>query len=200
MTKKMWKLNLAAVLAAVVIAFHSPMLAYARALGTWEYPTLILTSAMTFVSGATETHTGTETHSGAVTFSGATTLSGGVTTTGAFILSKTALTGISTGTAITYATPYTTVMSTSNIAVAMLMTPSIATTTVYGGATGLTSGTYLVLSSTGASGVTFYDNGTLAGSQLELGAASRIVTQYDTLTLIFDATDSKWREVSYGNN
>lgn len=116
------------------------------------------------------------------------------------VLAKTSVTGISTGTALGVASSYLVVMSTSNSAVAMLMTPSISTTTTYGGATALASGTYLVISSTGSSGVTFYDNGTLSGSQLELGAASRSVTQYKTLTLIFDATDSKWREISFGSN
>jgi len=122
------------------------------------------------------------------------------TNSGLNVFGKVAITGVVASTTIPVNASYQTIMSTANGTVSITATPSIATTTVVGGATGLPSGTYLVLTSTGASGVILSDNGTLSGSQLELGAATRTITQYKTLVLIFDAVDSKWRELSFGNN
>ena len=71
-----------------VIAITPVGRAAARALGTWEYPVLILTSAQTFVNGAATTvtglqtftaansHTGVETHTGNETFTAATITTG----------------------------------------------------------------------------------------------------------------------------
>lgn len=119
---------------------------------------------------------------------------------GVSVYGKVAVTGIVTSTIVPVNSSYETVMSTSGTTVTMTSTPNISTTTVVGGAVELPSGTYLVLSSTGASGVIFQDAGTLTGSQLQLGSATRTVTQYKTLTLIYDATDHFWREISFGNN
>lgn len=48
--------------------------------------------------------------------------------------------------------------------------------------------------------VSFQDQSILAGSNLELGAASRILGKGDILTLTYDAADSVWYEVSYTDN
>ena len=46
--------------------------------------------------------------------------------------------------------------------------------------------------------VTVQDQGSLGGSNLNLGAASRVIGALDVLCLIFDGTE--WNEVSYANN
>ncbi len=122
------------------------------------------------------------------------------TITGLLIFGKVAITGIVASTTIPVNSSFETLMSTANTTVNITATPSIATTTVVGGSTGLTSGTFLILSSTGTSGVIFTDEGTLTGTRLQLGAATRTVTQYKVLTLIFDAVNSMWIEKSFGNN
>lgn len=159
--------------------------------------------AWSSVYSVTATNTGNETNGTAGTMN-ATGIGGTAaaqsTVVGVQVFGKVAITGVVSSTCIPVNSSYETIMSTSNGAVDITATPSISTTTVTFGSTELPSGTYLVLSSTGSSGAVFYDNGTLSGSQLELGAASRTVTQYDTLTLIYDATDHKWREIGYVNN
>lgn len=163
------------------------------------------TSALPFrtVYSVTATNTGNETNGTAGT-TNATGLGGTAASQSAVnglqVFGKVALTGVVSSTSIPVNSSYETIMSTSATTVTITALPSISTSTVPGGSTEIPSGTYLVLSSTGASGALFQDNGTLSGSQLELGAATRSVTQYKTLTLIYDATDHKWREISYGNN
>lgn len=49
-----------------------------------------------------------------------------------------------------------------------------------------------------ANTVTVQDQGTLANSNLELAAATRVIGAKDVLVLLFDGTD--WLEVSYSNN
>ena len=49
-----------------------------------------------------------------------------------------------------------------------------------------------------ANTVTIQDQGTLASSNLQLGATTRAITASKTLTLIFDGSD--WLEIAYGNN
>lgn len=51
-----------------------------------------------------------------------------------------------------------------------------------------------------ANSVTVQDNGTLVGSNLELGAATRLLGNGDILVLMFDSTNSLWYEVSFANN
>lgn len=48
--------------------------------------------------------------------------------------------------------------------------------------------------------VALQDQGTLASSNLQLGAASRTLGAGDILVLMFDTTDSVWYEVSFANN
>lgn len=122
------------------------------------------------------------------------------TTNGLSILGKVAITGIVTSTSIPVNSSYETLMSTDNTTVSVTALPSISTTTVPRGTTELPSGTYLILTSTGPSGVVLFDDGTLSGSRLQLGASTRTITQFKTLTLIYDAVDHYWREIAYGNN
>ncbi len=109
-------------------------------------------------------------------------------------------TGVNVSTIVPVNSSYETVISSGGPLV-LTSTPNISTTTVVGGSVEIPSGTFLVISSTAATNsVTFQDAGTLTGSQLQLGAATRAVSQYKTLTLIYDATDHFWREIAYGNN
>ena len=50
-----------------------------------------------------------------------------------------------------------------------------------------------------ANTVTLQDNGTLPGSNVFLGAATRILGQGDTMLLTWDTTDACWYEVSFNN-
>ncbi len=69
--KKSLKLSAAAVLAAVVLSFVSPLRpAWATSLGYWLYPVFGLSSSQTMTSAATETHSGAVTFSGTVTNTG----------------------------------------------------------------------------------------------------------------------------------
>lgn len=112
---------------------------------------------------------------------------------------QTSLLGIYASTVVPVTASYITVISSAGN-ILMTSTPNISTTTSVGGTTLLTSGTLLVITSTVTQTVTFQDEGTLTGSFLQLGAATRAVGQYDVLKLIYDATDGFWREVSYTNN
>ncbi len=112
----------------------------------------------------------------------------------------TAAGGVWVSSCIPVLSSYETVISSGAASVTLTSTPSISTSTIVGGTNILTSGTYLVLSSTAAAGVIFQDDGTLSGSKLQLGAATREVKIYKTLVLIYDAADGFWREISYGNN
>ncbi len=154
------------------------------------------------VYSVTATNTGSQTNGTAGTMNAAGT--GGTagslnTVNGVQVFTKVAITGIVVSTTIPVNSSYESLLSTGSTVI-LTSVPNISTTTVINGSTLLPSGTYLVLSSTAAGGVTFQDAGTLTGSQLQLGAATRTVTQYKTLTLIWDATDGFWREISYGNN
>lgn len=57
---------------------------------------------------------------------------------------------------------------------------------------------YITCGNAEANIVTVQDQGTLANSNLQLGAASRAISGKDVLVLIFDGVD--WIEVSYANN
>ncbi len=126
------------------------------------------------------------------------------TVNGLSVYGKVAIVGINVSTIVPVNSSYETVVSSGGNLV-VTATPSISTTTVVQAAgalgTELASGTYLILSSTSSTGgVTFQDAGTLSGSQLQLGAATRLVDLYNTLVLIYDATDHFWREVSFTSN
>lgn len=114
---------------------------------------------------------------------------------------ETAALGIYNSTNVPVNASFETLLS-SGAGTIIIATPSISTTTVPYGLVGIPDGTMLVLTSTAAAGggVTFQDNGTLSGSQLELGAATRTVTLNKILRLRFVSATSKWVEESYGNN
>ncbi len=57
---------------------------------------------------------------------------------------------------------------------------------------------YIITANGEANTVTVQDQGTLAGSNLQLGAANRVIGAMDVLTLIFDGTD--WLEQNYADN
>lgn len=121
-------------------------------------------------------------------------------------LSKTAIgsatgagTGIWISTTIPVTSSYETLISSQgNITITSL--PSISTGPTVGVDLEFPTGTFLILSSTSTDSVTLQDAGTLSGSQLQLGAATRAISKYKTLMLIYDATDHFWREIAYGNN
>lgn len=180
------------------------------------YPTSVLgtqtlgTSSFPWnnIYATSETVTGSM-NSGAAGSTNATGLGGTAATqntvVGLMVFGKVAVTGIVVSTTIPVNSSYETLMSTAGNAIIISATPSVSTTTVVQAAgasagTLLASGTYLVLTSTGASGVTLQDEGTLTGSRLQLGAATRAISQFKVLTLVWDATDGFWREVSYANN
>lgn len=48
--------------------------------------------------------------------------------------------------------------------------------------------------------VTLQDESGLAGSKLELGAATRVLGKGDQILLIWDNTDTKWYEIGFANN
>lgn len=122
------------------------------------------------------------------------------TNSGLQVYGKVAVTGIVASTTVPVNSSYETVQSTSNTTVSITSTPSISTTTVVNGTTELPSGTFLIITSTGASGIILTDEGTLTGTRLQLGAATRTITQFKVLTLVYDAVDHFWREVSFANN
>lgn len=106
---------------------------------------------------------------------------------------RTALSAIQASTTISVTSTFETLLSTGG-SVIVTATPSISTTSIK-------DGTFLVLASTSTtSPVVLQDNGSLSGSQLELGAASRTISGNATLTLIFDLTLSKWKEIAFSAN
>ena len=110
----------------------------------------------------------------------------------------TGTTGVHTSTTIPVTTPFETVIS-SGLLILMAATPTVATTTAVSGPTALAGGTLLILTSTSATGgLIFQDEGTLTGSLLQLGAATRTVDQHNTLVLIFDSVAGYWKEIAFG--
>lgn len=109
-------------------------------------------------------------------------------------LTRSSIVGISTQTTTLNPTnAYVSFLSTGGT-VNLTAVPSISTINVM-------DGEFLMLYSTSTSNpVVVQDNGTLSGSLLELGAATRTITQLKRLFLQFDATLGKWVEVAYGNN
>lgn len=78
-------------------------------------------------------------------------------------------------------------------AVVLVATPTISAPA--------TDGQILLIQGTdGTNTVELQDDGSLAGSGLELGAASRVLGLGDTILLTWDSTTSKWYEVSFSNN
>lgn len=64
-----------------------------------------------------------------------------------------------------------------------------------------TDGQLLLIQGTDATNtVTLQDEGSLAGTGLELGAATRVLGLGDTILLTWDSATSKWYEVAFTNN
>lgn len=93
---------------------------------------------------------------------------------------------------------YMTLIS-SGGAIVNTATPSISTSTILGGVTTeFKCGTDLIVTSTDAvNTVTLQSGGTLTGSQLRLGSATRIIAKYDILELIYDCLNHAWVENGY---
>lgn len=85
--------------------------------------------------------------------------------------------------------------------VGLTSTPSISTTTAEGIA--LPTGKILYLRGTSDTDtVELFDDDTLSGSQLELGASSRVLGLNDVLGLLWDAdtsTTGRWLEISFSS-
>lgn len=105
-------------------------------------------------------------------------------------------TGINISTTIPVNTSYETLIS-SGGNITLTSVPTIATTTVPSGATLIPNGTYLVLTSTASQTITLQSQGTLAGSGLRLGAATRVITVGNQLTLIFNSSVGQWVEAGF---
>ena len=99
-------------------------------------------------------------------------------------------------TTIPYISSYETLLA-SAAAVIVTAVPSISTRAVSGTGALLPTGSYLVLTSTSANTITLQSQGTLSGSGLRLGAATRVITVGNTLTLIWNATVGQWFEQSF---
>lgn len=116
--------------------------------------------------------------------------------------------GIFVSTTIPFLSAYETLTSsaTNGGNILITATPSISTLTIAGSVVGqnlVYDGAYLILGSTGPTnggGIILQDNGTLAGSLLHLGAATRQIGPDKVLTLIFSQRQGFWQEVSYANN
>ena len=136
----------------------------------------------------------------ALSVTGDTTLGAREIHTRTQIGSQTGFGGIFVSTTIPYTSSYQVLLGSGTNDTVLTSLPQISTSTALNGTTLLTSGSYLLLTSTSANGVVFCDEGTCAGSMLQLGAATRTVDQYDTLQLVYDAVDGFWREVSFTAN
>ena len=104
--------------------------------------------------------------------------------------------GIDASTTIPYVGTYELLLATAP-AVVMTSVPTISTRTVPGTGALWPTGTYLVLTSTGSGTITLQSQGTLTNSGLRLGAATRIITVGNQLTLIFNATIGQWVEAAF---
>jgi hypothetical protein len=111
----------------------------------------------------------------------------GVNATGRFDTNDTqALTGV--GDTITPTTSYMSISASGNYV--LTSTPTIAA--------GTTQGQRLTIEYTGANTVTLQRESALAGSTLRLGAATRALSQYDTIQLLWNGT--YWLEISFTDN
>lgn len=110
--------------------------------------------------------------------------------------------GITISTTIPVLSSYEVLLS-SGGNILMTATPTISTLTVSGSGTGLNTvadGTILVLTSTSTTVITLQSNGALSGSLIKLGAATRAITQFKVLTLIFQKTLGMWLELAYAQD
>lgn len=63
-----------------------------------------------------------------------------------------------------------------------------------------TDGQLLIIQGTSANTVTLQDSATLPGSQLELGAGTRVLGIGDIIVLVWDLATTSWYEISFANN
>lgn len=77
-------------------------------------------------------------------------------------------------------------------AITLTSTPTIAA--------GLDGDIVMILGTSVANTITVQDNATLAGSNLKLGATTRLIGSGDILVLCYDTTSGFWHEVSFANN
>lgn len=133
--------------------------------------------------------------SAATSVTGNVTVAGNSTVSGKVIYPRTTITGVFGSTTIIPTSEFYVLTSSSpGGTVPMTSTPTLSTTTA-------TDGQFVVLKGTSSvATITLQDNGTLAGSLLELGAATRVISDLKVITLMFDSLVGKWIEVSYGNN
>lgn len=107
--------------------------------------------------------------------------------------------GIYTTTTVVVTSSYMSLIS-SGTNIILESVPTVSTGPSTTATANWASGTMVIFTTTAAATITFQDNGTLAGSRLQLGSTTRALGQYDILTLIYDATDNFWREVSFSAN
>lgn len=133
--------------------------------------------------------------SGNVTVTGNEVVIGTQAVTGQTVYNRVTESGVTSSSAIINTASFVVITTTNPAATVIdLATPTISTITA-------TDGQFIVIKGTSATATyTFQDNGTLAGSLVELGAASRVVSDLKVLTLMFDSLVGKWIEVNYGNN
>ncbi len=111
--------------------------------------------------------------------------------------SETATTGIYVSTTIPVLSTYEILVSSGGGNIKLTSTPTISTITLVGNATAIPDGTFLVLTSTTAQVITLQSQGTLSGSGLRLGSATRAITIGNTLTLIWNAAMGQWLEIAF---
>lgn len=118
--------------------------------------------------------------------------SGATTLDGPLNLKPSSTQTIAAGTAI-LANAGSTRVAGSGGAVTVTAAPTIADGTVDGQI-------IYVMGTSAANTVTIQDEGGLAGSNLQLGAATRALGEFSVIALIWDATGSAWREISFAAN
>lgn len=199
-----------ALVAAVALTLSGPGRAMARSLGTWEYPVLNGTSSQSLTWAGPVTLSGTQTQgaAGTSTLAAAGTAAAASTVLGFDNTPSIALgtsgqnTGVNVSTIVPVNGSFETIIS-SGGAIVLTSLPNISTTTVVGGSTLIPDGTWLVLTSTSTNSITLQSNGGLAGSQLFLGAATRVIALHKTIVLQFFQNPggaAYWEERAYIND
>ncbi len=186
----------------------------ARPTNAWNFKSLLLQSDQTLTVQGPANFTGAVTLSGATmvqaTAGTSTLLTPGTAATASTVLGfdntpSIALgtsgqnTGVNISTVIPVNGSYETVIS-SGGPIVLTSLPTIATTTVVGGSTLIPDGTFLVITSTSTNGITLQSNGNLAGTQLFLGATTRVIALHKRLFLQFYQNvpnAAYWEEVAY---
>lgn len=190
--------------------------ASARPVGYWEWFTLGGLSNQTIQWAGPANFTGAVSMTGAQTQGAAgtsTLLTPGTAATASSVLGFDATpsialgtsgqnTGVNVSTIIPVNGSFETIIS-SGGAIVLTSLPNISTTTVVGGSTLIADGTWLVLTSTSTNSITLQSNGGLAGSQLFLGAATRVIALHKTIFLQFYQNlggVAYWEERAYIND